>query len=160
VGFIGILIVAQPFGDGGFSIGLIAALACAFGFAASALFTKRLTQTAKVSVICVLFWLSVMQLAMGLICAGIDGKITLPSLQHMPWIVVISLAGLGAHYCLTTALSLAPAAIVTPIDFLRLPLIAVLAMAFYDEALNIYVFIGAGLIFASNYVNIITKDRN
>jgi drug/metabolite transporter (DMT)-like permease len=159
VGFIGILIVAQPFGAGGVSIGLMAALACAFGFAASALFTKRLTQTAKTSVICVLFWLSVMQLIMGLICAGIDGHIQLPNLEHMPWIIVISLSGLGAHFCLTTALSIAPAAIVTPIDFLRLPVISVIGMVFYAEALNIYVFLGAALIFSSNYVNIIAESR-
>lgn len=158
-GFIGILIVARPFGAAGLSIGLLAAIACAFGFAGSALFTKKLTQTARVTRPAILFWLSLMQLAMGLICAGIDGQIELPAAEHLPWIAVISLAGLGAHFCLTTALSLAPASIVTPIDFLRLPLIALVGMVLYNEGLDIYVFIGAAIIFASNYINIVSETR-
>ena len=67
------------------------------------------------------------QAAMGLICAGIDGDIALPSAQTAPWLVLIGAAGLLAHFCLTTALSLAPATVVVPIDFTRLPLIAVIA---------------------------------
>lgn len=159
IGFIGILIVARPFGSGGLSIGLISAMACAFGFAGSALFTKKLTQTAHVTLISILFWLSLMQMFMGLICAGFDGDMVTPSTQQWPWIVVLSLAGLGAHLCLTQALSLAPASIVTPLDFLRLPLIAIVGMAFYGEALDVYVFIGAAIIFGANYMNIITKSH-
>jgi drug/metabolite transporter (DMT)-like permease len=160
VGFIGILIVARPFGDTGLSIGLISAIACAFGFAGSALFTKKLTQTANVTLISILFWLSLMQMFMGLICAGIDGDMMLPTAQQWPWIAVLSVAGLGAHMCLTQALSLAPASIVTPIDFLRLPLIAVVGMVFYGESLDAYVFIGAAIIFGANYMNILTESRN
>lgn len=159
IGFIGILIVARPFGAGGLSIGLISAMACAFGFAGSALFTKKLTQTAHVTLMSILFWLSLMQMVMGLICAGFDGDIALPSTQQWPWIAVLSLAGLGAHMCLTKALSLAPASIVTPIDFLRLPLIALVGMVFYGEGLDLYVFIGAAIIFGANYMNILTESR-
>lgn len=159
IGFIGILIVARPFGASGLSIGLISAMACAFGFAGSALFTKKLTQTANVTLISILFWLSVMQMFMGLVCAGIDGNMILPSAQQWPWIVVLSLAGLGAHMCLTQALSLAPASIVTPVDFLRLPLIAVVGMVFYGEGLDAYVFVGAAIIFGANYMNILVESR-
>lgn len=158
-GFIGILIVARPFGEQGLSIGLLSAIACAFGFAGSALFTKKLTQTANVTLISILFWLSLMQFFMGLICAGFDGSINLPTLAQWPWIAVLCLAGLAAHLCLTQALSLAPASIVTPIDFLRLPLIAVVGMLFYNEALDLYVFIGAAIIFAANYINIWSESR-
>jgi drug/metabolite transporter (DMT)-like permease len=158
-GFIGILIVARPFGDQGLSIGLISAIACAFGFAGSALFTKKLTQTADVTLISILFWLSLMQLFMGLICAGLDGAMSIPTLAQLPWLCVVSLAGLAAHLCLTQALSLAPASIVTPLDFLRLPLIAIVGMLFYNERLDMYVFIGAAIIFASNYINIRSESR-
>lgn len=159
IGFIGILIVARPFGAGGLSIGLLSAMACALGFAGSALFTKKLTQTANVTLISIMFWLSLMQMGMGLICAGFDGDVAWPSAQNWPWIIVISLSGLGAHMCLTQALSLAPASIVTPIDFLRLPLIAVIGMMFYGEGLDVYVFVGAAIIFGANYMNILTESR-
>ncbi len=159
MGFAGILIVARPFGGGGLSAGLIAAVLCAFGLATSALFTKRLTQTARVSVLSIMFWMVTFQLALGIICAFADGHATLLKLQDLPWVLVVAVAGLGAHFCLTTALSLAPASIVTPIDFLRLPIIAVVGMVFYGEGLDIYVFIGAAIIFSANYINILAENR-
>jgi drug/metabolite transporter (DMT)-like permease len=159
LGFIGILIVARPFGATGLSIGLLAALGCAFGFAGSALFTKKLTQTANVSLLSILFYLSLMQLVMGIICAGADGDIARPVATAWPWICVVSLAGLGAHFCLTKALSLAPASVVTPIDFLRLPLIAIIGMVVYKEQVDLYVYIGAIIIFFANYINVLSENR-
>ncbi|SFI85421.1 DMT family transporter [Celeribacter neptunius] len=159
MGFAGILVVARPFGGDEFSIGLIAAVLCAFGFAASALFTKRLTLTAHVSVLGIMFWMVTLQLLFGLICALADSHAVLPRLIDLPWVIVVAVAGLGAHFCLTTALSLAPASIVTPIDFLRLPIIAVVGMLFYGESLDIYVFIGALIIFSGNYINILSENR-
>ena len=90
----------------------------------------------------------------GLVAAGYDGDIALPSLQATPWIVLIGFAGLIAHFCLTTALSLAPANIVMPIDFIRLPVIAIVAARFLDEPLDVWVFVGALVIFGANYINI------
>lgn len=156
VGFVGILIVARPFGAGGLTVGLLAALACALGFAGSALVTKRLTRVVTIS--CILFWLTLMQSALGLVCAGWDGGIALPALAVLPWILTIGLSGLGAHFCLTKALTLAPASVVTPLDFMRLPLIGVIGMLIYTEPLDIWVFIGGAVIFAANWLNI--RDKN
>lgn len=152
MGFVGILIVARPFGSGGLSIGLIAALLCAIGFAGAAIVTKRLTRITTITAI--LFWLTVMQSAMGLGCALLDGHVAFPPMALWPWVLAIGLGGLGAHFSLTKALSLAPASIVTPLDFLRLPLIAVVGMAFYQEPLDIWVFVGGAVIFAANWLNI------
>ncbi|MCU9846917.1 DMT family transporter [Defluviimonas sp. WL0024] len=151
IGFAGILIVARPFG-GGLSIGLVAALLCAVGFAGSAIVTKRLTHVASVT--CILFWLAVMQSAFALICAGADGAIALPSHAVLPWLLAMGLAGLGAHFSLTKALSLAPASVVTPIDFLRLPVIAVIGMIFYAEPFDFWVLAGGAIILAANWLNI------
>ena len=152
VGFAGILIVARPFGAGGLSVGLVAALLCALGFAGSAIVTKRLTRVA--TILCILFWLAVMQSAFGLILAGWDGRIALPGPAILPWVVVMGLAGLLAHFCLTKALTLAPASVVTPIDFLRLPLIALVGMTLYAEPLDLWVFAGGAVIFAANWINV------
>lgn len=159
MGFAGILIVSRPFGGEGLSIGLLAAMACAFGFAASALFTKKLTLTERVSVLSIMFWMTAMQLVFGILCAGFDGDVAVPSLLDLPWVLVVALSGLGAHFCLTTALSLAPASIVTPIDFLRLPIIAIIGALFYAEAIDFYVFLGAAIIFSANYLNILSESR-
>ena len=133
-----------------------AALA-AIGFALSALFTRRLTRTATIT--CILFYLTVMQAAFGLISAGIDGDIALPSAASVPWLVLIGCAGLLAHFCLTSALRLAPATVVMPIDFIRLPLIAVVGVLLYDEPIDIFVVLGALMIFGGNYLNIWTQTR-
>ncbi|GAB4386840.1 DMT family transporter [Albidovulum sp.] len=152
LGFAGILMVARPFAAGGLSPGLLIALASAAAFAGTAILTKWLT--ARVSVLNILFWLSLMQSAFGLICAGIDGDIALPGRDNAGWVVVMGLSGLVAHLSLTKALSLAPATVVMPVDFLRLPVIAVIGMAFYGEALDPWVLAGGAIIFLANWLNI------
>jgi drug/metabolite transporter (DMT)-like permease len=156
-GFLGILLVAQP-GTTPLSLGTFTAAASAIAFAFTGIFTKQLTRRASVT--CILFYLTTMQLALGLITAGIDGDIALPSLANLPWILVIGFGGLTAHFCITTALTLAPATIVTPIDFGRLPVIALVGVWLYDEPVNLAVFAGALMIFAANYVNITAEGRN
>ncbi len=157
LGFLGILIVARPDATA-ISPGLIAAASCAVFFALTAIFTRKLTRTETITTI--LFYLTVMQAVFGLICAGYDGDIAVPSLAGLPWVVLIGCAGLLAHFCLTTALSIAPASLVMPIDFVRLPVIAVVGMAFYNEPLDTLVFVGAALIFAANYLNITRRQHN
>ena len=157
LGFVGILLVARP-DVGGIGPGQVAAAAAALGFAGTALFTRRLTRTETIPSI--LFWLTLMQSGFGLVVAGIDGDMAWPSAGMWPWLTVIGCAGLAAHLCLTTALSLAPASVVMPMDFLRLPVIAVVGMAFYAEPLQPFVFAGALVIFAANGLNIRAESRH
>jgi drug/metabolite transporter (DMT)-like permease len=156
MGFIGILIVARPSIDG-INAGLIAAASSAIFFALTIMFTKRLTRTQTITGI--LFYLTTMQLVFGLITAGYDGDIALPDAASLPFLALIGVCGLLAHYCLTNALSIAPATVVVPIDFIRLPVIAVLGMLLYQESLDILVFVGAVVIFAGNYLNIWFETR-
>jgi len=151
LGFIGVLIVARP-EIGALNMGILAGAAAAIGFAAAAIMTRKLTHTDSLTKI--LFFLTGLQILFGLICAGYDGDIALPNSSSLPWIIVIGTAGLMAHLCLTKSLSMAPASVVMPIDFARLPLIAILAVIFYDEALDIFVILGASLILLSNYINL------
>ena len=155
IGFVGILIVARP-DPTNLNPGLIAAASCAVFFALTAILTRKLTRTETITTI--LVYLTTMQAVFGLVCAGYDGDIALPSLTALPWVVLIGCAGLLAHFCLTTALGLAPASIVMPMDFVRLPTIAVVGMLVYGEPLEVLVFVGAAFIFVANFINI-TKNR-
>lgn len=157
LGFAGILIVARPFGAGELSPGLLIALGSAVSFAGAAILTKMLTRI--VSVLCILFWLTLMQTGFALVCAGWDGAIALPNLRVLPWVFVMGTSGIVAHMGLTVALSLAPATIVTPIDFLRLPLIAVVGMLFYAEPFDRWVLVGGAVIFAANWLNLRSETR-
>jgi len=156
VGFSGILVVARP-DFGNLEPGILIAAAAAIGFAGTAIATKLLTRTETIT--CIMFYLTTMQAVFGIICAGYDGDIALPSATSIPWLVVIGMAGLVAHFCMTTALSLAPASTVMPVDFVRLPVIALIGMAFYDEPLDLWVLVGALMIFGSNYANILREAR-
>jgi len=151
LGFIGVLIVARPHADT-LDWGLIAAALAAIGFAGTTIFTKRLTRSTTTTNI--LFWLVAMQSLFGLICAGYDGNIQAPSAATGPWLILIGIGGLLAHFCITRALTIAPASTVMPFDFARLPLIAIVGALFYNEPLDALVFLGAAVIFAANYLNI------
>ncbi len=154
--FIGVLIVTRP-DFAALDRGLVFAALCAIGFAGSAIFTKILTRTQSIT--CILFWLTVMQSVFGLICAGWDGDIAVPSAAILPWVALVSLAGLCAHFCLTKALSIAPAVIVVPMDFVRLPVIALIGATLYNEAIDPLVLLGAAIIFGANYINIRAEAR-
>jgi drug/metabolite transporter (DMT)-like permease len=156
MGFIGILIVARP-DMAGLNTGVITAASSAIFFAVTIMLTKRLTRTEGITSI--LFWLTAMQLVMGLVMAGYDGDIAWPDAIALPLVIIIGLAGLLAHFCLTNALSIAPATVVVPVDFIRLPTIAVVGMLVYGEVVDLWVFIGAAIIFAGNYLNILVETR-
>lgn len=156
-GFAGALIVANPSFDT-VPPGLVAAAGAAIGFAGSALFTKILTRTE--SILAILFWLTLMQTAFAVLCAGYDGDVAVPSQALLPWIVVVGLTGLSAHLCLTRALSIAPATVVMPFDFARLPVVALVGIALYDEALELSVVLGAAVIIAANWVNLRASRRS
>lgn len=142
-GFAGVLVVARPdFGHP--EIGVLAAAASAIFFATTNLLTKKLTRNE--AVIGILFWLTLMQCGLGFGAALMDGQLTLPTLATLPWLALIGLAGVTAHLSLTSALSLAPASQVVPVDFARLPVIAVIGALFYAEPIQPGLLLGAGLI--------------
>ena len=155
-GIIGVIIVTRPF-EAAITTSTIAAACAAVGFALSAIFTRQLTRTQTIT--CILYWLTVMQAVFGLIGAGYDGDIAWPSAGALPWIILIGFAGLIAHFCLTTALSIAPASIVMPIDFIRLPVIAAVAASLYADPLDPWVLVGAAIIFGANYLNVTYGQR-
>ncbi len=157
IGFAGVLIVVRPDTELTMSAGLLAAGGAAVGFAFTAVFTRMLTRTETIT--CILFHLTVIQAILGLASAGFDGRIALPTNESILWLVLVGCSGLLAHFCMTKALSMASAAIVMPIDFARLPVIAVIGMAFYAEPLEWTVMAGACLIFLGNYTNIRAEIR-
>jgi len=156
IGFVGILIVTRPSADT-INVGIICAALAAIAFATTNVITRRLTR--DVRVLGILFWLTVLQAIFGVICAGYDGDIAVPGAESLPWVVLIGCAGLLAHWCLATALSLAPATVVMPIDFARLPLVAIVGALLYAEPLDPYVLLGAAVIFGGNYLNIWKETR-
>jgi drug/metabolite transporter (DMT)-like permease len=155
IGFVGVLIVAEP-GVSPLEIGHAAALVAAVCFALNTIYTSRIMRFD--SVLCVLFWMTLSQGAMSLLLS-LPGGIPAPSAATLPWLVVVGVTGLTAHYSLTSALGHAPASIVAPMEFLRLPVIALVGMWLYGEPLRLAVFVGAALIITGNLVNLRAEAR-
>jgi len=151
IGFIGVLITVRPDIES-INIGIIAAGISAVAFALTNIYTRKLTKTE--STLTILFYLTTIQLAFGLTTSLLDGKIDLPTKENVIWIIVIGLAGLGAHYCITTALSLAPPTVVAPIDLLRLPIVVLIGVFFYSEQGDVFIYFGAALIIFANWLNL------
>src|SRR5262249_13924250 len=142
LGLIGVLIVLRP----GFAFihpAALVMLAGAFCYAATMVSTKRLSATD--SPLVVLFYMSVIQMPLGLLPALPDW--VTPSLADLPWVIAVGGAGFAAHYCMTRAFVLAEATVVVPLDFLRLPLIAMVGALFYGESVEATTMLGAAVIF-------------
>jgi drug/metabolite transporter (DMT)-like permease len=131
---------------------IIAAVACAICFAGSMMATKKLTNDQSIT--CILFWLTLMQLFMGLMATFFMGMNTFPEGINIIWVVIVGIGGLMAHFCITNALALAPAIVVIPLDFMRLPLISVIGFLIYDEAFELPILLGAGIIFIAILLNL------
>ena len=151
IGFSGVLIVARP-DLSQLDPTISAAMACAICFACSLMATKKLT--IDQSITCILFWLTLMQLGMGLVAVVFTGSVSMPQGIEYIWVITVGICGLTAHFCITKALALAPAIVVIPLDFLRLPLITLIGFLAYGEAFEWIVVFGAMLIFAAVFVNL------
>jgi drug/metabolite transporter (DMT)-like permease len=154
LGFAGVLVIARP-GVAPIEAGHVAGLLAAVGFALTNIFTKRIMR--RDSAWCVLFWMTASQMVMGFLCAA-PGGVTLPSPTLAPWMLFVGLCGLTAHLSLTQALRAAPASIVAPMEFARLPVVAAAGLWLYGEPLELALLAGAALILLGNTVNL-TKGR-
>ena len=151
IGFSGVLIVARPdLND--LNPVILAAMACAICFACSLMATKKLT--IDQSITCILFWLTLMQLGMGVAGVALTGGVSMPQGIDYIWVLTVGIGGLAAHFCITKALALAPAIVVIPLDFLRLPLISLIGFLAYNEAFEWAVVFGAMLIFTAVLINL------
>ena len=157
IGFFGILVVVRP-DFSNLPPELIAAALCAIGFAGATITTKLLTRTETIT--CILFWLVALQAMFGFIMAGYDGQIDVPQGTEWGWLTLIGVCGLCAHFCITSALQLAPATVVTPFEFLRLPMVSIVGVWLYSEGLEWQVFVGALVVLGANWMNIRAETRS
>lgn len=153
--FVGVLVIVRP-GIGGFQPTALIALGTALAFALVAICTKKLVTTE--STFAILFWMNLMQLPMNL--AGSDPLFV----TRLEWwmalpLLGIAVAGLTTHYCLTNAFRHGDASVVIPLDFLRVPFIAMVGALFYAEPLDGLVFAGGGLILGGIIWNLRAETR-
>ncbi|MFT5395977.1 MAG: drug/metabolite transporter (DMT)-like permease [Gammaproteobacteria bacterium] len=128
----------------------IIVLIAAIGYSVSHVTTKALSNTEDT--LTVLFYMCLIQLPIGLLLTINDW--VFPNLEQWLWLGVVGITALTAHYCITNAMKLTEAGIVVTLDFLRLPLIAVVGVIFYNEAFEVAVILGASLMLFGNLINL------
>ena len=142
LGLIGVLVILRP-GIASFNPAAILVLLAAFGYAITMIATKKLTMTE--TTFGIVFWMAVIQFPLSLI--GSDPTVFLHlEARHLLPAIGVGTAGLTSHYCLSNAFRSGDATLVVPLDFMRIPLIAVVGWAFYGERLDIFVLLGAMII--------------
>jgi drug/metabolite transporter (DMT)-like permease len=149
LGIAGVIVMLRP-GVAVIQPAALVMLLGAFAYASTMIATKRLS--GYDSAFAILFYMAVIQLPFALVPALPHW--VWPGVRDLPWVIALGVVGLSAHYCMTRAFRIADAMVVVPIDFLRLPLIAVVGMLFYGEPLDLAIMLGAAVIFAGTFYSI------
>ena len=144
LGIIGVLVIVRP-GLAAINPGVFLVLGAAFGYAITMITTKQLTHTE--STFAIIFWMSVIQFPLSLVGSNLYAFLDLNSGHILPALGV-GIAGLTSHYCLSNAFRSGDATLVVPLDFMRIPLIAIVGWAMYGERLDVFVLLGALIIIA------------
>ena len=154
LGFAGILVIVRP-GLEGISTGAAIMLVCAVFFGATSVTTKWLTRSDRP--VAIIFYMVAIQTLLGAVASAFVW--TPVETGDWPWLILLGITGLTAHYALANALSVADASFVMPLDFLRVPLIAATGYLLYAESIEPATLLGAVLIFSGTYYSLRHESR-
>jgi drug/metabolite transporter (DMT)-like permease len=149
LGVAGVWMIVRPH-PGAAAHGQLIALGAAVGFAIAVTMVKSLTGTD--GVVRIIFWMLVIQSAIGLVPAILVWRTPPPA--AWPWILVIAFCGTFSHWCMAHAMRHADATVVVPMDFLRVPLTAIAGALLYAEGIDAWSVAGAALVLGGNLLNL------
>ena len=145
VGFIGVLVVLRPGGEGVLTLAGIAVLAAALGYAVSAITVRVLARTDSTQAMVV--WL------MALMALG-AGVMAWPQwvpirAEHAWLILVLGIAGSLGQYLITEAFRLGEASLLAPLEYTALAWGVLLDLAIWQVLPGAVTWVGAAIIVAS-----------
>lgn len=155
LGLLGVLVIVRP-GVATFQPAALLVLGAAFCLAITQIMTKRLTRTD--STFTIVFWMMLVQFPLAYL-ASEPLFVSKLGRGDLPALIGVGTSGLASHYCLTNAFRAGDASVVMPLDFMRIPLIALVGWWFYGEGLDPVVFLGAGLIISGILWNLRSEAR-
>tara|TARA_B100000700_G_C14997281_1_gene834496 strand:- start:24 stop:917 length:894 start_codon:yes stop_codon:yes gene_type:complete len=149
VSFAGVLIIIRP-GFVPVSIPTLMVILGAILFSAQNVMVKVLSQYESAGTM--VFTMNLIQ-SLILVGPAIYFWVT-PEWHHLPWLLLLGTSGIITHFCISKALVLIDTSVCFPLDFLRLPFIALVAYLLWDETFSPWVLIGALVIFSSTYFSV------
>ncbi len=146
VGFGGALIIIRP---GFVEIGLAAgaALYTALSYAGGGVMTKALVRTESPNAVVFYSFALLTVISLGPAIAWWRT----PVWQDVSWIVAFGILSAVATQCVTRSFAAAPASVVVPFQFLKLPFVALIALLWFAELPDPWTWLGALVIFAGTY---------
>ncbi len=147
IGFAGVLVIIRP-DTGTIDVLAVITLISAAFYAASNIATMAIGRDDSSEK--VVFYMHLMHLPMALIGTFALGM-SLPGWADLPVLAGVGVSATLAHYLLAQALREADASVVMPIDFLKLPWIAMLAYVLFDESPAPGAWVGGAIIFGATY---------
>lgn len=154
LGTLGVVLIVKP----GYEIINVASfivLGAAMCFAVVHSSTKSLASTEKP--LTIIFYMCVVQLPIGLLLSLSVWK--WPDALQWLWLVVVGMTALSAHFCMAKAMQYAEITRIVTLDFLRLPLIALLGVLLYDEAFEVSLMLGGLLMLLGNFINLYHRKQ-
>ena len=145
-GFLGALVILRP-GFAEVTFGMMVALGAAAFLAMSDTLVRRLSRSDATTAI--VFYAYALQVPIAF--AVSLGNWVTPSLADWPWLIALGVCSFIAQWGLSRAFILAEASLVSPVLFLRLPVVAAIGYVFFAEVPDAWTWIGAAIIFASTY---------
>ena len=145
LGFIGVLVIMRP-GAETFDANTLVALTAAVLSAIVAISIKVLSRTEKPDAI--VLWTTMLWVPLSLVPALFVW--TWPTGWTWAWIIGAGFFGTAGHMFWTRALKRGDASMLTPISFMQVPFVAVLAWWLFDETVTGWTAAGAAIIFVAN----------
>ena len=145
LGFIGVLVIVRP-GTAEFSTNALVAVLAAVLSSIVAIQIKQLSHTEpadRIVLYTTLLWVPMSLFPAMAVWEWPQGIAWL-------WVVAAGVLGTSGHMLWTRALKLGEVSALTPISFMQLPLVVLFGWWLFDEALDHWTLIGAGIIFAAN----------
>jgi drug/metabolite transporter (DMT)-like permease len=155
VGLCGVILVLKPSGAGLITIGGLAALVSATGYALSALTIRILSKTDS-GASTVVWALAIMTAISGVI--AIDGWVALRWQEHWPWLVALGISGAIGQYFITQAFRLAPPPVIAPLEYTALAWGMLFDWLLWMTAPSSRMLAGAAIIIASG-LYVIHRER-
>ena len=144
-GFIGVLIIVRP-GSTSFTPGTLVAVGAAVLSSLVAIQIKQLTRVDSADT--VVFYTYVFWVPLSLVPALFVW--VWPTGLAWVWLVATGVLGTLGQLLWTRALRLGEVSALTPISFMQLPLVSLLGWLLFNEALDRWTVIGAGIILGAN----------
>ena len=145
LGFVGVMIIVRP-GSDSFTAGSLVALTAAVLSGIVAIQIKQLSKVEPADRI--VFYTTLLWVPMSLLPALAVWE--WPQGVVWVWVVAAGFLGTGGHMLWTRALKLGDVSALTPISFMQLPIVAVAGWLLFQEPLDRWTALGAGVIFVAN----------